>query len=71
MSRARVVYSQGDVLHHECPACGGLYIPERKDKVYCDRACKQHGFRERRKFRVGNVPDPLDHHRDPSVPRET
>lgn len=72
MTRAQTRWDEtGLELKHQCPACGAWYKPSRRDQVYCDRACKQHGFRERAKFQKGNKPDPLDHRLDPIVPRET
>jgi hypothetical protein len=43
------------VVEHQCPACGHWYKPVRRDQVYCDRACKQSGHRQRKKLRAAEV----------------
>lgn len=62
MTRAMTrTVATGLQLEHQCPACGAWYRPTRRDQVYCDRACKQAGHRQRKKLR------PVPRETDPYV----
>ena len=39
-------------LEHQCPSCGGWYVPNTRRQVYCDDACRSYMHRKRKKLAV-------------------
>ncbi|HOW15049.1 hypothetical protein [Methanosarcina sp.] len=50
MSEATIKKENGKLLKKKvCPVCKNEFFSNRDDAVFCDKACRQHAYRQRLK----------------------